>query len=80
MFDDYRSGPFVAGLLVFTASSPVAGSALMPNLARLVQGAGAALLLPSALVLVTASAADERARHRSPPSSVVKIVGVKEWA
>ncbi len=58
---------FVAGLLVFTASSAVcaaASSMLMLNVARLVQGAGSALLLPSALVLATATAADERARHR----------------
>jgi DHA2 family methylenomycin A resistance protein-like MFS transporter len=58
---------FVAGLLVFTVFSglcAVAGSMLVLNLARLVQGAGAALLLPSALVLATASATDERARHR----------------
>jgi MFS transporter, DHA2 family, methylenomycin A resistance protein len=58
---------FVAGLLVFTASSAVcAAAASMPvlNLARLVQGAGSALLLPSALVLATASATDEQARHR----------------
>ncbi|WP_169747856.1 MFS transporter [Pseudonocardia acaciae] len=58
---------FVTGLLVFTAASAVcaaAGSMLVLNLARLVQGAGSALLLPSALVLATASAADERARHR----------------
>ncbi|MEU8224148.1 MFS transporter [Kribbella sp. NPDC048915] len=58
---------FLAGLLVFTASSAVcavAGSMLMLNVARLVQGAGAALLLPSALVLATASATDERDRHR----------------
>jgi MFS transporter, DHA2 family, methylenomycin A resistance protein len=58
---------FVAGLVVFTAFSglcAVAGSMLVLNLARLAQGAGAALLLPSALVLATASAADERARHR----------------
>ena len=58
---------FVAGLLVFTASSAVcavATSMLMLNLARLVQGSGAALLLPSALVLATASATDEHARHR----------------
>ena len=50
---------FVTGLLVFTASSAVcavATSMLMLNLARLVQGAGSALLLPSALVLATASA------------------------
>ncbi|WP_078877169.1 MFS transporter [Streptomyces sp. 150FB] len=58
---------FVAGLLVFTASSAVcsaAGSMLMLNVARLIQGAGAALLLPSAVVLATASATDERMRHR----------------
>jgi DHA2 family methylenomycin A resistance protein-like MFS transporter len=58
---------FVAGLLVFTAFSglcAVAGSMLVLNLARLAQGVGAALLLPSALVLATASATDERARHR----------------
>ncbi|MEV6926288.1 MFS transporter [Dactylosporangium sp. NPDC051485] len=58
---------FVAGLLVFTASSAVcaaANSMLMLNIARLVQGAGSALLLPSALVLATASATDERMRHR----------------
>jgi MFS transporter, DHA2 family, methylenomycin A resistance protein len=58
---------FVTGLLVFTASSAVCGAAtsmLVLNVARLVQGAGSALLLPSALVLATASASDERARHR----------------
>ncbi|WCB96726.1 Multidrug resistance protein Stp [Baekduia alba] len=58
---------FVAGLLIFAASSAVcavAGSMVMLNVARLIQGAGAALLLPSALVLATASATDERARHR----------------
>src|SRR3954453_12046437 len=58
---------FVAGLVVFTVSSAIcalAGSIGMLDFARLAQGAGAALLLPSALVLATASAADERARHR----------------
>src|SRR3954469_17958273 len=58
---------FLTGLVLFTASSAVcalAGSMLMLNLARLVQGAGSALLLPSALVLATASATDEHARHR----------------
>ncbi|GAA3103684.1 DHA2 family methylenomycin A resistance protein-like MFS transporter [Kribbella aluminosa] len=58
---------FLTGLLVFTLSSAVcavAGSMLMLNLARLVQGAGSALLLPSALVLATASATDEHTRHR----------------
>jgi DHA2 family methylenomycin A resistance protein-like MFS transporter len=58
---------FVAGLLVFTASSAccaLAGSMLELNVARLVQGVGAALLLPSALVLATASAPGDRERHR----------------
>jgi DHA2 family methylenomycin A resistance protein-like MFS transporter len=58
---------FVAGLLVFTAFSAVcaaAGSIVMLDVARLVQGAGAALVLPSALVLATASAADEQQRNR----------------
>lgn len=58
---------FVAGLLVFTAASAVCATAtsmLMFDSARLVQGAGAALLLPSALVLGTTSATDERMRHR----------------
>ena len=58
---------FVAGLLVFTGSSAVctaATSMLMLDAARLVQGAGAALLLPSALVLATASASDAYGRHR----------------
>jgi DHA2 family methylenomycin A resistance protein-like MFS transporter len=58
---------FATGLTVFTASSAVctvASSMLVLNLARLIQGVGAALLLPSALVLATAAAADEQARHR----------------
>jgi MFS transporter, DHA2 family, methylenomycin A resistance protein len=58
---------FVAGLVVFAAFSGLcaaADSMLVLNLARLAQGVGAALLLPSALVLATASATDDRARHR----------------
>lgn len=58
---------FIAGLVVFTAASAVcAAAAGMPvlNLARLVQGVGAALLLPSALVLATASATHEHARNK----------------
>jgi DHA2 family methylenomycin A resistance protein-like MFS transporter len=58
---------FLAGLAVFTASSAIcalAGTMSVLNLARLTQGAGAALLLPSALVLATGSAPDEGARRR----------------
>lgn len=58
---------FVTGLLIFTASSAVCAAATsmaMLNAARLVQGVGSALLLPSALVLATAAATDEQARHR----------------
>src|SRR3954466_9641573 len=58
---------FVAGLLIFTASSAVCPGAswmLVLNTARLVQGTASALLLPSALVLAAASATDEQARHR----------------
>lgn len=58
---------FVTGLFIFTAFSglcALAGSMLVLDLARLAQGAGAALLLPSALVLATSSASDEQSRHR----------------
>lgn len=58
---------FVTGLLIFTTFSglcALAGSMLVLDLARLAQGAGAALLLPSALVLATSSASDEQSRHR----------------
>lgn len=58
---------FVAGLLIFTAASAVCAAAtsmLVLDVARLVQGVGSALLLPSALVLATASATEEQARHR----------------
>src|SRR3954453_16695024 len=58
---------FLAGLSAFTLSSAtcaLAGWITLLNVARAAQGAGAALLLPSALVLATASASDERARHR----------------
>ncbi|MFC7185290.1 MFS transporter [Kitasatospora paranensis] len=57
---------FVAGLLVFTASSTIcaaAGSMLVLNVPRLARGAGSAPLLPSALVLATASAPDEQTRQ-----------------
>jgi MFS transporter, DHA2 family, methylenomycin A resistance protein len=58
---------FIAGLVVFTASSAAcaaAGTMIMLNVARLTQGVGAALLLPSALVLATAAATDEHSRHK----------------
>jgi MFS transporter, DHA2 family, methylenomycin A resistance protein len=58
---------FVAGLIVFTAASAICAGAVsmvLLDLARLVQGVGAALLLPSALVLATATAGDDRSRHR----------------
>lgn len=58
---------FVTGLVVFTGSSAACAIAdTMPvlNVARLTQGVGAAMLLPSALVLATAAATDEHARHR----------------
>ncbi|MFJ5646158.1 MFS transporter [Streptomyces sp. NPDC093223] len=58
---------FLCGLSVFTAASAICASATtMPvlDIARLVQGAGSALLLPSALVLATASTADEAAHQK----------------
>jgi len=58
---------FITGLWVFTAASggcALAGSMPVLIAARLAQGVGAALLLPSALVLATATAADASARHR----------------
>src|SRR4051812_3287015 len=54
---------FVTGLVVFTASSALcagAGSMQVLDVARLIQGVGAALLLPSALVLATSAATDEQ--------------------
>lgn len=58
---------FVTGLLVFTVTSGICALApSMPVLiaARLAQGVGAALLLPSALVVATTTASDAPARHR----------------
>lgn len=58
---------FVAGLVIFTASSAICAAAtsmLVLNIARLIQGAGSALLLPSALVLATTTATSEQVRHR----------------
>ncbi len=58
---------FLAGLLVFTAASAACGAAFSAGwliAARLAQGAGAALMVPSSLALLRASypRADERAR------------------
>jgi len=58
---------FIAGLIVFTAASAACGAAGSMGalcLARLAQGMGSALLLPSALVLATTAAGDEQARRR----------------
>jgi DHA2 family methylenomycin A resistance protein-like MFS transporter len=57
----------LAGLAVFTASSAIggaAGSVGVLDVARLVQGAGAALMLPSALVLATRAAVGDESRQR----------------
>lgn len=59
---------FAAGLGIFAAASAACG--LAPSLAvlvaaRLVQGAGAALLVPSSLVLLQAAYPDRRARARA---------------
>src|SRR3954452_23914037 len=57
----------LAGLAVFTASSAIggaAGSVGVLDVARLVQGAGAALMLPSALVLATQAAEGAESRQR----------------
>ncbi len=58
---------FATGLVLFTVSSgacATAGSMGVLDLARLVQGCGAALLLPSALVIATQAVSDPVARHR----------------
>ncbi|GHF41695.1 DHA2 family methylenomycin A resistance protein-like MFS transporter [Amycolatopsis bartoniae] len=59
---------FLAGLVVFTVASGVCG--LAPNLpvlvaARIVQGAGAALALPTSLALINASYPDREQRARA---------------
>ncbi len=58
---------FVAGLVVFTVSSlgcASAGTIWYLIAARAVQGVGAALLLPSAVVLATAGAVDDSSRAK----------------
>ena len=58
---------FLAGVIVFSlasiacATSPSIGYL---NISRLVQGLGAALMLPSSLTLMTTGVTDERVRHR----------------
>jgi EmrB/QacA subfamily drug resistance transporter len=63
-----RRRMFVAGLLVFTAASLSGGLARDPVLlvaSRVVQGAGAALVAPAALSLITTSFAEGRQRTRA---------------
>jgi EmrB/QacA subfamily drug resistance transporter len=58
-----RRRVFLAGLLVFTAASLVSGLAWSPSsliVSRAVQGVGAALLLPSALSIVTTTYVGEQ--------------------
>jgi DHA2 family methylenomycin A resistance protein-like MFS transporter len=59
---------FAAGLVIFGAASAACG--LAPTLgvlvaARLIQGAGAAVLVPSSLLLLQAAFTDRRARSRA---------------
>jgi EmrB/QacA subfamily drug resistance transporter len=63
-----RRRVFLAGLILFTLSSLVAGLAddgAMLLIARAVQGVGAAALAPSGLSLITASHHDEHQRSRA---------------
>jgi EmrB/QacA subfamily drug resistance transporter len=59
---------FVAGIALFTAASVVCGvSANLTQLiaARVIQGIGAALLVPESLAIISASFADDRERGRA---------------
>ncbi len=63
-----RRRMFIVGLLIFTASSLSGGLAHDPVLliaSRVVQGAGAALVAPSALSLITTSFAEGDRRNRA---------------
>jgi EmrB/QacA subfamily drug resistance transporter len=63
-----RRRMFIVGLLAFTAASLSGGLAHDPVLliaSRVVQGAGAAVVAPAALSLITTSFADGRARTRA---------------
>ena len=61
-----RRRVFLAGLLVFTAASLASGLAWSPHaliVSRAVQGFGAALLLPSALAIITTTYAGAQRTH-----------------
>ncbi len=63
-----RRRMFIVGLLAFTAASLSGGLAHDPALliaSRVIQGAGAALVAPAALSLITTSFADGRERTRA---------------
>jgi EmrB/QacA subfamily drug resistance transporter len=63
-----RRRMFIIGLLIFTAASLSGGLARDPALliaSRLVQGAGAAIVAPAALSLITTSFAEGRARTKA---------------
>jgi MFS family permease len=63
-----RRRMFIAGLLAFTVASLAGGLARDPALliaARVVQGAGAAVVAPAALSLITTSFADGQRRTRA---------------
>ena len=63
-----RRRMFIAGLLAFTAASLSGGLAHDPVLlisSRVIQGAGAAIVAPAALSLITTSFADGRQRARA---------------
>lgn len=58
---------FLAGVIVFSLASiacAISPSIGYLNISRLVQGLGAALMLPSSLTLMTTGVTDERVRHR----------------
>jgi EmrB/QacA subfamily drug resistance transporter len=61
-----RRGVFLVGLLVFTAASLASGLAWSPHaliVSRAAQGLGAALLLPSALAIITTTYAGAQRTH-----------------
>ncbi len=63
-----RRRVFAVGLFVFTVASPVGGLARDPDLlvaARAIQGAGAAMVAPAALALITTGFREGAARNRA---------------